>query len=124
MNRTVLIVDDDRDIRQLLDRALRKHGFETLVTGSGEEALALFRKHTIHAAIIDLVLGGMDGLTLAEIVSEEFPDVRLLAITGFCDALDHEETYAAGFSAVFPKPCDLNSLITAMTSETPALAAC
>ena len=62
MPRTVLIVDDDPHIRQLLAFALTKAGIGTMEAGDGEEALAAVAQHAPHLVILDITMPRMDGL--------------------------------------------------------------
>jgi len=62
--RFVLIVDDEDDIRELLSHILQKAGYGTVEVGTGEEALAAIATHPVDIVLLDLMLPGMDGLTV------------------------------------------------------------
>ena len=59
---TILIVEDEEDIRELLDVNLRKHGYRTLLAASGEEGLKKARAGKPDLILLDLMLPGVDGL--------------------------------------------------------------
>lgn len=69
----LLIVDDDREIRELLSRFLRKHGFRISVAADGREMQRLLRDAAIDLVVLDLMLPGEDGLVLCR---------RLRAVSG------------------------------------------
>ena len=58
----ILIVDDEEDIRELVDLYLAREGFDTLMCETGEEALDLANKQTPDLVVLDLMLPGIDGL--------------------------------------------------------------
>ncbi|MBN1437656.1 MAG: response regulator [Sedimentisphaerales bacterium] len=59
---TILVVDDEDDIRELVEYSLKREGYETLEASTGEEALALARRHRPNLIVLDLMLPGVDGL--------------------------------------------------------------
>ncbi|MBN1764216.1 MAG: response regulator transcription factor [Sedimentisphaerales bacterium] len=59
---TILIVDDEEDILELLDHHLSREGYHVLRARSGEQALELARTHTPDMIVLDLMLPGVDGL--------------------------------------------------------------
>ncbi|MEA3286859.1 MAG: response regulator transcription factor [Candidatus Marinimicrobia bacterium] len=70
-NNTVLVVDDEEDIRELVRYNLTKAGFETLGTGTGEEALTLAREENPTLVVLDLMLPGIDGLDVCRILKND-----------------------------------------------------
>ena len=60
----ILIVDDDKDIRELLEAYLRKHGFKVTAVGNGRRMNAAVESNAIDLIVLDLMLQGEDGLTL------------------------------------------------------------
>ncbi|RME33918.1 MAG: response regulator, partial [Deltaproteobacteria bacterium] len=67
----VLIVDDDAFMRRVLSDLLQEHGFATREEESGEQALAICRQQRPQAAILDLVMPGIDGAELCRILRSE-----------------------------------------------------
>lgn len=66
MNQCILIVEDDADIRQLLSYHLTKEGYGVLVAASGEEALRMVPSAAPDLILLDLMLPGLDGLTVCQ----------------------------------------------------------
>ena len=70
MKARVLVVDDEKDIRELIKFYLNKEGFEVLEAGDGEEALEIFENEYIDLGIIDVMMPVMDGFELVENLKE------------------------------------------------------
>jgi len=81
--RTVLVVDDEPGMRTLLEAVLRRAGFEVHQASDAEEALELFRTLELDAVIADVVMPGMDGVTLLEQLIGLDTDVAVVLMTGF-----------------------------------------
>ncbi|MCW5933620.1 MAG: MASE1 domain-containing protein [Fimbriimonadia bacterium] len=92
---TVLVVEDQETVREVATRALRAHGYRVLEAINGEQALFVLASHgqPIHLLITDVLMPRMGGIELADRVRAEYPDVRVLFITGNPeDLLRGEET--------------------------------
>ena len=68
---TILVVDDEEDILELVRFALSRKGFTILCAASGEEAWDLLKTQRVHLLVLDLMLPGMDGLALARRIKSE-----------------------------------------------------
>jgi two-component system cell cycle sensor histidine kinase/response regulator CckA len=77
---TILVVDDEVSLRQLLARQLRSEGYQVLEAGYGMEALDVARTspEPIHLVLSDIRMPGMPGTTLARHLVAEYPDVRVV----------------------------------------------
>lgn len=71
---SVLIVEDEADIREILQYALEREGFRVSCAVNGKEALEILRKQAFTIAILDIMLPGIDGLTLCRKIREEGHD--------------------------------------------------
>src|SRR5947208_1378209 len=103
---TLLIVDDDRALGELLSRMVERHGFEALIATTVEEARELFEanRQCIALVITDLVMAGSDGAAFAIQLLETYPDVRLLVSTGLRESPEIDRVVAAGARGVIYKP--------------------
>jgi two-component system NtrC family sensor kinase len=79
----VLIVDDDRLIREQLSVEVKRHFFDTCAASTGNDALELIEKQNIDIVLIDVKLPDMDGLEILKKVKQMKPDCELIVITGF-----------------------------------------
>lgn len=81
----VMLVDDHNVVRSGLGAFLMVYDDLDLVAeaGSGEEALRLCQQHQPDVILMDLIMPGMDGATTTEKVCQQFPDVKVLALTSF-----------------------------------------
>ena len=84
---TLLIVENEAAIRNLLQMALRKNGYTVLAAESGREALDLVRDHSgpIHLLITDVMMPDIDGPELVRRLSSIRPDTRTLFMSGYMD---------------------------------------
>ena len=81
-NGRILIVDDDKEIRDILSKMLAHMGFEVAVASDGSEALDLFLQNHFDLIFTDLRMPRMDGWTLAFHVKSKSPDTPVVLITG------------------------------------------
>ncbi len=84
---TLLLVEDEEMVRQLVARVLRDLGYEVFATSSGDEALAFSDSfdREIDLLVTDVVMPGMSGSELAEILTEKRPKTRVLFMSGYTD---------------------------------------
>ncbi len=103
---TILLVDDEPQVRGFVRRALEEHGYRVLETSAVDEALALGASYPgrIHLLLTDVVLPGMSGPQLAARLAPLRPEMRILYMTGYADdAIVHRGVISAG-QALLVKP--------------------
>lgn len=81
-NNRILIVDDEKSIRELLKKQFEEEGCEVRVAESAEAGLAMLKRFDPAVAVVDIVLPGMDGLQFLSQIKQESPDTEVLIITG------------------------------------------
>ena len=103
---TVLLVEDDDRVREVVARALRDTGYTVLEARSGALALvhADARKEPIHLVITDLVMPGMNGRELVERWRARHPETRVLFMSGYTDATAHSQGGLPEGAAFIQKP--------------------
>jgi diguanylate cyclase (GGDEF)-like protein/PAS domain S-box-containing protein len=82
---TILVVDDDEDVRFSLDNCLREAGYEVLTAANSDEALALMAKNDVGVVLADLWMPGASGTDLLRQVRGLYPDVTRMLLTGSAD---------------------------------------
>ncbi|MBN2582394.1 MAG: PAS domain S-box protein [Planctomycetes bacterium] len=84
---TILVVEDDETVRQLVVRVLRRSGYKVLEAGQASEAMPLgtHYEQRIHLLITDIVMPGMQGPELAERLKAARPDMKVLFVTGYAE---------------------------------------
>jgi DNA-binding NtrC family response regulator len=82
---TVLLVEDEESVRELVRATLEKQGYTVLDTGKGDVALQMAQSHAgpIDILISDLVLPGMGGRELGSKVNESHPETKILIVSGY-----------------------------------------
>src|SRR5688572_24017235 len=85
MNRTgnVLIVDDEEIMREILETLLTREGYQVRLASHATEGLELLRTQPFDAAIVDMMMPGMDGITALEEIKKIDDDLPVLMITAF-----------------------------------------
>lgn len=81
-SKIILVVDDERRIADTLAMILKSKGYETVVAYEGDSALAHCSKLQPDLLLSDVLMPGMNGIDLAEAVSEKFPDCKVLLLSG------------------------------------------
>ena len=81
MEHTILIVEDEKGIRETVAIFLKNQGYKVLQAENGLEGLALIEKNEIHLAVVDIMMPGMDGITMVMRLREnyDFPVIFLSA---------------------------------------------
>lgn len=109
---TILLVEDERGVRDLAREYLSQEGYEVLEAQNAEEALKLARNHNgaIQLLFTDVVMAGMSGRQLAEEMQRLRPEIRVLYMSGYTDeAIVHHGLLGRGV-VLLQKPFTLNSL--------------
>ncbi len=78
----ILIVDDDGDVRDALRYVLERGGFSVRIAGNGADALVDLRKSGADIVITDIIMPLFDGVETIHAIREEFPNIRIIAISG------------------------------------------
>jgi PAS domain S-box-containing protein len=106
----ILVVDDNRDVAELMLESLTVLGYEVRVAFDGPSALVIAGDFTPDVALLDIGLPVMDGLELAGRLRAMAAETRFIAVTGYGQAVDRSRSREAGFSLHLVKPVDLTTL--------------
>jgi DNA-binding NtrC family response regulator len=80
---TILVIDDEEIMREILETLLTREGYEVRLATSGAEGLDLARSHSFDAAIVDVMMPGIDGITTLDELKKIDDDLPVLMITAF-----------------------------------------
>jgi DNA-binding NtrC family response regulator len=106
----IMVVDDDRNSRESLGRALRRDGYEILVAENGKVALEMAREHEIDLVLTDLKMPGLDGLGFLESLRVVRPDVPAILISAYASVDTAVKAVRRGVSDVLEKPIRLRDV--------------
>jgi two-component system cell cycle response regulator len=106
----ILIVDDEEGIRQSMQEFVSVSGFRTITAASAEEALALLADRQVDIVITDIMLPGMDGLELTDVIKKDF-NIDVIVLTGYTGDYSYEEAISKGASDLVFKPVRFEELL-------------
>lgn len=120
---TILLVDDEPEIRQSTSSLLRQLGFQVLEAADGQEALDLFRAHpgSIQAVLMDQTMPRMDGTAAAAAILSLDPKARIILSSGFPSGEELLKSSTLRATAFLPKPYQIQDLVAVLHQvlETP-----
>ncbi len=112
---TILLVEDEDAVRMFGSRALRNKGYTVIEARSGEQAVEVLRgEDAIDVLISDVVMPGMDGVTLARLVRIERPHIRIILISGYSEDVARDGIDPDEGIHFLPKPFSLKQLAGAV----------
>ena len=115
MKYAVLIVDDDKLVNEFLTETLTRAGYKCVSAFSGEEAITRFKAQTFDIVLTDLKMREMDGLTLAALVHEQYPNTHIIMLTAFGSEVLNDSTPNPA-QLVLEKPIDIKHIREAALS--------
>ncbi|MAZ87973.1 MAG: nitrogen regulation protein NR(I), partial [Cellvibrionaceae bacterium] len=107
----VWIIDDDRSIRWVLERALQQEGIQCTAFENGDRALSALKTEQPDAVITDVRMPGTDGLSLLKILSEDLPNLPIIIMTAHSDLDSAVSAYQGGAFEYLPKPFDVDEAV-------------
>jgi len=120
----IIIVDDDRDTRELLALALETEGFEVTSAANGLRLISSLQLHRPHLILLDVNMSWIDGFELCKAVkkNESFREIPVIFVSGRGEPEDRRRGIEAGAADYFVKPLDLDRLLTRIRELVPAVA--
>lgn len=108
----VVLVDDTRDLRELLRMALERHEFVVVGEGAdGREGIEAVRTHSPDLVLLDLAMPEMDGLQALPVMREACPTAKIVVLSGFGASQMTREALAIGADGYLQKGAALNRII-------------
>ncbi len=111
MARTILVIDDERNMRWVLERALTKAGYDVFTAERGEQALQHFARHAIDLVLLDLKMPGMDGMTVLRELRQRNKHVPILLLTAYATVPTAVEAVQIGANDYLRKPFDVETVL-------------
>ncbi len=118
----IIIVDDDRDTREMLAMALETEGFEVTSAANGLRLISSLQLRRPHLILLDVNMSWIDGFELCKAVkkNENFRDIPVIFVSGRGEPEDRRKGLEAGAADYFVKPLDLERLLARIRELVPA----
>lgn len=110
MNINVLVVDDEKPLRDFVRRNLEVRGYHVLTASNGIEALANFQNENVHLVIMDIMMPHMDGLEATRRIREE-SHVPIIILTAMGEEVDKVRAFDLGADDYLTKPFGVGELL-------------
>ena len=108
---SVWVVDDDRSIRWVLERAFDREGIVTQSFDNAKSVLSRLDAEHPQAIVSDIRMPGIDGLELLERLQVECPEVPVIIMTAHSDLENAVQSYQSGAFEYLPKPFDVDEAV-------------
>jgi len=118
---SILVVDDEDQIRRLICETLEQAGYHVTEACDGREALQQYRLAPADLIILDLLMPNQDGLETTLALRQEFPDVKIIVITGGTDMIGIinflDVAKMLGAHRTLQKPFEMKTLLETIQAE-------
>ena len=106
----ILIIDDDAGVRDSMQEFIKDSGYDIYTASSAEEALELLKSEIVDVVITDIMLAGMDGLELTDLIKHNY-DIDVIVMTGYSEKFSYEDAINKGASDLVFKPIRYRELM-------------
>lgn len=113
-NRTILIVDDEENVSNLLSKILSREGYAALTADNGINALNIIESHQVDIVITDIKMPGMSGIELLRKIKSLDPLIKVIIITAFATLETAIEALKIGANDYIIKPFDIAEIINSV----------
>ncbi len=113
---SILVIDDERIINETLQESLRSAGYDVDGAFDGVEGISRLRFKEYHLVLLDIRMPRKDGLEVLRFIREEYPEVKVIIITGLASKEEVQETVHQGAYACFKKPFSLEKVLLKVKS--------
>jgi two-component system response regulator AtoC len=107
---TILVVDDEANIRKVLAATLRRQGWQVLQARDGAEAIMTLKRNAISTVISDMRMPDVDGMTLLRHVTQHYPDIPVIMLTAFATVDTAVEALKLGAFDYTTKPFETEAI--------------
>lgn len=117
---TVLVVEDDPDLRDAVELLLSRQGYHVVSTGCGLRAVELAARHKVNVAVVDLLIPGQSGFQVATDLRARHGDsLRVVVMSGNASPAHRDYAFAAGAERFLAKPFTTTQLLDAVAAFCP-----
>ncbi len=118
MPKEILIVDDEPSVVVALQFLMEQQGYDVLAAKRGEDALDLIYKYKPDLVILDIMLPGIDGYEVCEIIrlNPDYRDIKIIFLTAKRDEVEMAKGLALGANAYITKPFSNDKLVAAVNA--------
>ena len=113
---SILAVDDEQNLLELLITVLGKRGFKVKTALNGIEALRLLDQESFQLALLDLKMGPVNGVQLLKEIKDRRPIMKVIMMTAYPTNETRTQASANGASAYLTKPVDIQKLVDTINS--------
>jgi DNA-binding NtrC family response regulator len=113
---SILAVDDEQNLLELLITVLGKRGFKVKTAVNGIEALRLLDQESFQLALLDLKMGPVNGVQLLKEIKDRRPVIKVIMMTAYPTNETRTQASANGASAYLTKPVDIQKLVDTLNS--------
>lgn len=116
---SVLVIDDDRESREVMAELLKQKGHVVFLAADGVEGLEIAHRKGVDVAVTDIVMPRRDGLETIQELRKDFPDMRIVAVSGGIEGHGQHNyltvASALGADVVMSKPVDVPKFLNTVT---------
>ena len=109
----ILVVEDKPGVRDFVKRGLLSVGYDVTAVEDGQAALDKLVQKSFHLMLTDVVMPGIDGIALALKAAKEYPELKILLMTGYATERQRAHNLESLVHTVLAKPFSLKGLISA-----------
>lgn len=114
----ILVVDDEADLRRIIEESLERHGYFVRTAGDGKEALGILATTKIDAVVLDLQMPRKSGLEVLSEIHQKFRALPVIIMTGYGTQDEIDEAMRLGAQACLTKPFEMKRLIGEIAEAT------
>ena len=108
---TILVIDDDNDLRTTILEVLEQEGLTAQGAATADEALTLLGRETFHLVLLDMVMPGTDGMTAISLIRKQAPRTRIIVMTAFSSTQNAIQSLQRGADDYLVKPFKIDALM-------------
>lgn len=110
-DKKILVVEDDRDIQELVEEILKAEGYKVYTANNGLEGYELFKYEDLDLIILDVMMPKMDGYQMAKLVRQRDEKIPIIMLTALEEEYDEIKGFETGVDDYITKPFSFNILI-------------